>query len=60
MKLDDFDFDLPEAADRHAARAPAILRAASGGRGRADARRPCLRPAAILRPGDRLILNDTR
>jgi hypothetical protein len=33
MKLDDFDFDLPEAADRDAARPPALLRAAPGGRG---------------------------
>lgn len=60
MKLDDFDFDLPE--DRIATR-PAQPRSSArlmvaGRTGVADARVTDL--PGFLRPGDRLILNDTR
>ena len=60
MKLDDFDFDLPE--DRIATR-PAQPRSSArlmvaGRTGVADARVTDL--PGFLRPGDRLVLNDTR
>ena len=60
MKLDDFDFDLPERliATRPARpRSSARLLLAQGG---AIADRHVFDLPAILRPGDRLILNDTR
>ncbi len=60
MKLSDFDFDLPEAliATRPASpRSSARLLVAQGG-GIADAHVHDL--PAILRPGDLLVLNDTR